>query len=194
MGRDELLRECRPIVEFYRDNNRAAEKITMLNNSNQRRANKRTADKAEQLLTRIDAHLNAAPPSTEPTDEQAAAAARIIAASSLIDAPKLGPESWLGLGRSIARAILNAAPQPSTADNLIEKAAGQIGNQLNDSDLAAGVPDGGERDAGRFAQPAPAAPRFANVSCSQCGQDFGPGDHGYSHCIDHAALAKRRKE
>jgi hypothetical protein len=28
-------------------------------------------------------------------------------------------------------------------------------------------------------------PRFANVSCSQCGQDFGPGDHGFSHCISH---------
>lgn len=27
--------------------------------------------------------------------------------------------------------------------------------------------------------------RFANVSCSQCGQDFGPGDSGYSHCINH---------
>jgi hypothetical protein len=27
--------------------------------------------------------------------------------------------------------------------------------------------------------------RFSNVSCSQCGQEFGPGDHGYSHCSDH---------
>lgn len=27
--------------------------------------------------------------------------------------------------------------------------------------------------------------RFDNVSCSQCGGDFGPRDHGYSHCIDH---------
>ena len=25
---------------------------------------------------------------------------------------------------------------------------------------------------------------FANVSCSQCGRDFGPGEHGYSHCSD----------
>jgi hypothetical protein len=30
-----------------------------------------------------------------------------------------------------------------------------------------------------------ASPRFPNVSCSQCGKDFGPGDHGYSHCKDH---------
>lgn len=28
-------------------------------------------------------------------------------------------------------------------------------------------------------------PRFENVSCSNCGQDFGPGDHGFSHCEDH---------
>lgn len=27
--------------------------------------------------------------------------------------------------------------------------------------------------------------RFANVSCSQCGREFGPGDSGYSHCKDH---------
>ena len=28
-------------------------------------------------------------------------------------------------------------------------------------------------------------PKFASVSCSQCGQDFGPGDHGFSHCENH---------
>jgi hypothetical protein len=27
--------------------------------------------------------------------------------------------------------------------------------------------------------------RFENVSCSQCGKAFGPGDSGYSHCSDH---------
>lgn len=27
--------------------------------------------------------------------------------------------------------------------------------------------------------------RYANVSCSQCGRDFGPGDQGYSSCTDH---------
>ena len=32
---------------------------------------------------------------------------------------------------------------------------------------------------------APPAPRYADVSCSQCGGDFGPGDHGFSHCSDH---------
>ena len=31
----------------------------------------------------------------------------------------------------------------------------------------------------------PTAPRFADVSCSQCGASFGPGDSGYSHCADH---------
>ncbi len=31
-----------------------------------------------------------------------------------------------------------------------------------------------------------AAPRFERVYCSQCGGEFGPGEHGYSHCSDHA--------
>ena len=29
------------------------------------------------------------------------------------------------------------------------------------------------------------SPRFKNTFCSQCGREFGPGDHGYSHCKDH---------
>lgn len=28
-------------------------------------------------------------------------------------------------------------------------------------------------------------PKFDKTSCSQCGQEFGPGDCGYSHCSDH---------
>jgi hypothetical protein len=28
--------------------------------------------------------------------------------------------------------------------------------------------------------------RFDRVGCSQCGESFGPGDHGYSHCENHA--------
>jgi hypothetical protein len=27
--------------------------------------------------------------------------------------------------------------------------------------------------------------RFAVTFCSQCGGEFGPGDHGFSHCRDH---------
>lgn len=27
--------------------------------------------------------------------------------------------------------------------------------------------------------------RFENVYCSQCGQEFGPGNEGYGHCKDH---------
>jgi hypothetical protein len=34
-------------------------------------------------------------------------------------------------------------------------------------------------------------PRFANVACSQCGQTFGPGDEGFSHCHQHAGKAGR---
>ena len=30
--------------------------------------------------------------------------------------------------------------------------------------------------------------RFPDVVCSQCGQGFGPGDMGFSHCKDHALL------
>lgn len=31
-------------------------------------------------------------------------------------------------------------------------------------------------------------PRYATVSCSQCGRDFGPGDHGFSHCDSHRKI------
>lgn len=33
-----------------------------------------------------------------------------------------------------------------------------------------------------------APPKFAKTYCSQCGGEFGPGDHGYSHCTDHKGL------
>ena len=35
--------------------------------------------------------------------------------------------------------------------------------------------------------------KFQNVSCSHCGQEFGPGDHGYSHCDDHPGWKHERK-
>ena len=28
-------------------------------------------------------------------------------------------------------------------------------------------------------------PKFEKTYCSSCGRQFGPGDHGYSHCEDH---------
>lgn len=31
-------------------------------------------------------------------------------------------------------------------------------------------------------------PKFDNCSCSQCGKDFGPGEHGFSHCDSHVGL------
>ncbi|WP_244099737.1 hypothetical protein [Burkholderia ambifaria] len=43
----------------------------------------------------------------------------------------------------------------------------EIAQRIADADLAA------------------AAPRFANVRCSQCGRRFGPGNAGFSHCTDH---------
>ena len=27
--------------------------------------------------------------------------------------------------------------------------------------------------------------KFKNISCSQCGEEFGPGNSGFSHCEDH---------
>jgi hypothetical protein len=36
-----------------------------------------------------------------------------------------------------------------------------------------------------------ATPRFANVACSQCGQTFGAGDEGFSHCHQHAGKPGR---
>jgi hypothetical protein len=29
------------------------------------------------------------------------------------------------------------------------------------------------------------AQRFEKTYCSSCGGEFGPGEHGYSHCSDH---------
>ncbi|WP_175908318.1 hypothetical protein [Burkholderia sp. BCC1640] len=43
----------------------------------------------------------------------------------------------------------------------------EVAQRIADADLAA------------------AAPRFANVYCSSCGQKFGPGNAGYSRCTDH---------
>jgi len=34
-------------------------------------------------------------------------------------------------------------------------------------------------------------PRFEETFCSQCGDGFGPGDSGFSHCTDHASLSAR---
>ena len=31
-----------------------------------------------------------------------------------------------------------------------------------------------------------AEPRVTEVSCSQCGGSFGPGNSGFSHCSEHA--------
>lgn len=36
-------------------------------------------------------------------------------------------------------------------------------------------------------------PKFSNVSCSQCGEDFGPGDSGFSHCQDHDFVLRQAR-
>jgi hypothetical protein len=35
--------------------------------------------------------------------------------------------------------------------------------------------------------------KYDNVSCSQCGRSFGPGDHGFSHCEDHPGYVQDMK-
>lgn len=47
--------------------------------------------------------------------------------------------------------------------------------------------------AGEDAPQPSATPRFADVSCSHCGQSFGPGDHGFSHCENHKGLRGTRR-
>lgn len=32
-------------------------------------------------------------------------------------------------------------------------------------------------------------PRFAQTSCSQCGEEQGPGNAGFSHCSDHRTMS-----
>ncbi|WP_261524054.1 hypothetical protein [Burkholderia multivorans] len=72
-------------------------------------------------------------------------------------------------------AVLDAALRRGRIEDVYEvwnvcKAAldAEIAQRIADADLAA------------------AAPRFANVYCSKCGQKFGPGNGGFSSCADHA--------
>lgn len=37
-----------------------------------------------------------------------------------------------------------------------------------------------------------AAARFERTYCAQCGAEFGPGEHGYSHCSDHVRDAREQ--
>ena len=46
----------------------------------------------------------------------------------------------------------------------------------------------GSRSDRKVARPEPGKTyKFENTYCSQCGREFGPGDHGYSHCENHRA-------
>jgi len=35
--------------------------------------------------------------------------------------------------------------------------------------------------------------KFPDVYCSNCGQAFGPGDNGFSHCENHAGLFPKQQ-
>lgn len=37
-------------------------------------------------------------------------------------------------------------------------------------------------------------PKFNATHCSQCGGDFGPGNSGYSHCIDHRGIPEKYED
>lgn len=34
-------------------------------------------------------------------------------------------------------------------------------------------------------------PRFPRTYCSHCGGEFGPGNHGFSHCENHAGMERK---
>ncbi len=36
--------------------------------------------------------------------------------------------------------------------------------------------------------------KFQNTFCSQCGEEFGPGDHGFSSCKSHRGTKERMEE
>lgn len=55
-------------------------------------------------------------------------------------------------------------------------------------DIEFGLTDGPEED-----RPVK-APRFPRVYCSQCGQEFGPGNEGFSSCQDHREALQARKK
>jgi hypothetical protein len=42
-----------------------------------------------------------------------------------------------------------------------------------------------ERDCERCQRILRGEPRFGQTYCSQCGEAFGPGEHGFSHCKSH---------
>ncbi|WP_176077472.1 hypothetical protein [Burkholderia dolosa] len=77
-------------------------------------------------------------------------------------------------------AVLDAALRRGRIEDVYEvwnicKAAldAEIAQRIADADIAA------------------AAPRFANVYCSSCGQKFGPGNAGVSSCADHIGRRAR---
>lgn len=62
-----------------------------------------------------------------------------------------------------------------------EETLAKIYDQTTEAESIQNASKGGEKE-----------PRFENVGCSQCGRSFGPGDHGFSHCENHAGLKGER--
>jgi hypothetical protein len=57
-------------------------------------------------------------------------------------------------------------------------------------DAKATAEQDGTADEARTAYYVTRLPRFKNVSCSNCGGEFGPGDSGFSHCDNHKHLRR----
>jgi len=81
---------------------------------------------------------------------------------------------------------MNAHLQPVLARALAPMAPPQsVVHQIVAADAAAVTP--AER---RAVAAITTEPRFPFVSCSQCGNEFGPGDAGFSDCREHRSAAE----
>lgn len=90
----------------------------------------------------------------------------------------------LGLARdTLERVLPNLRPGRCVIRREVEQRIADIDRTLRLIAVADGKP--GEAGVDR------PTPRFRDVSCSNCGRSFGPGDYGFSHCDSHAGLRGR---
>jgi hypothetical protein len=82
------------------------------------------------------------------------------------------------------RAVLSAPASPATASALRERVEKWLDHEAIQKALS---PFEIQMIRDLAARP-PSTPKFEKTSCSQCGREFGPGDHGYSHCDQHQPL------
>ncbi len=102
------------------------------------------------------------------------------------------PESeWMGAqGDAIeAEPLYAAPPKESVAPSVVAHEQKLSSDEKGESDRAtkAATDPAGDAPQGETTF------KFENVSCSECGQEFGPGDHGFSHCENHRLLLIARR-